>query len=141
MPRDHPTSSAGPSSSKSEPDAIRRATCTTCGVTVKRPSDLPRHMLTHAKNKEELMFQCPFPECGHKTLQRSNLETHIRIQCVCLVSAEHLSLPTLIILSTNARPLQCVAILADGSRCTYATSDPSSLYRHKKRRHETEDEE
>lgn len=71
--------------------------------TVSRPFDLPRHMLIHAKDKEDLwvfgpypilktplkvssaytsMFQCPFPEYGHKTLQKSNLETHIRIQRV-----------------------------------------------------------
>ncbi|KAJ7124499.1 hypothetical protein C8R44DRAFT_783592 [Mycena epipterygia] len=118
MPRDKPMSAAGPSSPpKPEPDAHRRATCSTCGITVTRTSDLPRHMLTHAKNKEDFMFQCPFPDCGHKTLQRSNLETHIRIH-------------------TNARPLQCAVILSDGSQCDYATSDPSSLYRHKKRKHE-----
>ncbi|KAJ7166038.1 hypothetical protein C8R46DRAFT_1275567 [Mycena filopes] len=102
------------SNSRPEPDATRRATCTTCGATMKRPSDLPRHTLLHAKNKEDFMFQCPFPECGHKTLQRSNLETHIRIH-------------------TNARPLQCTVMLPDGSRCDFATSDPSSLHRHKKR--------
>ncbi|KAJ7196980.1 hypothetical protein GGX14DRAFT_472434, partial [Mycena pura] len=124
MPRDNPAHhyAAGPSSpgQKSEPDATRRATCPTCGITVGRNSDLPRHMLTHKKNKEDFMYQCPFPECGHKTLQKSNLETHIRIH-------------------TNARPLQCTVILADGSRCDYATADPSSLHRHKKRRHENEE--
>ncbi|KAJ7775691.1 hypothetical protein DFH07DRAFT_88232 [Mycena maculata] len=121
MPRDHQTNAATSTSSqqRSELDSIRRTTCTTCGTTVKRPSDLPRHMLTHAKNKEDFMFQCPFPECSHKTLQRSNLETHIRIHI-------------------NARPLQCSVILSDGSRCDFATSDPSSLHRHKKR-HETQD--
>ncbi|KAJ7740585.1 hypothetical protein B0H16DRAFT_1757799 [Mycena metata] len=79
---------------KQESDSNRRATCTTCGATMKRPSDLPRHTLLHAKNKEEY---------------------------------------------TNARPLQCTVILSDGSRCDFATSDPSSLHRHKKRRHEGED--
>ncbi|KAJ6544321.1 hypothetical protein B0H19DRAFT_1170352 [Mycena capillaripes] len=123
MPRENAIYGAGPSPPPNpDPDATRRSTCTTCGITVKRASDLPRHMLTHAKNKEEFMFQCPFPECGHRTLQRSNLETHIRIH-------------------TNARPLQCSVILSDGSRCDYATSDPSSLHRHKKRKHESEDEE
>ncbi|KAJ7015770.1 hypothetical protein C8F04DRAFT_1171744, partial [Mycena alexandri] len=122
MPRGIPTGAYAAGSSThpgQESDSNRRATCTTCGATMKRPSDLPRHTLLHAKNKEEYMFQCPFPECGHKTLQRSNLETHIRIH-------------------TNARPLQCTVILSDGSRCDFATSDPSSLHRHKKRKHEGE---
>ncbi|KAJ7476852.1 hypothetical protein B0H11DRAFT_1302440 [Mycena galericulata] len=87
MPRDQSSTYNASSSSpqKSDSDANRRATCSTCGATVKRSSDLPRHMLTHAKNKEEFMFQCPFPECAHKTLQRSNLETHIRIQCAWII--------------------------------------------------------
>ncbi|KAJ6473156.1 hypothetical protein C8R45DRAFT_407897 [Mycena sanguinolenta] len=96
------------------------ATCATCGITLTRAADLPRHNLTHAKDKEKFMFQCPFPECGHKTLQRSNLETHIRIH-------------------THTRPLQCSVIFADGSRCHFVTSDPSSLHRHKKRKHEFEE--
>ncbi|KAJ7213256.1 hypothetical protein C8J57DRAFT_1397745 [Mycena rebaudengoi] len=93
-----------------------RAQCPTCGTTVKRTGDLPRHMLTHAKNKEELMFQCPVPECGHRTLQRSNLETHIRTH-------------------TASKPLICSLIFPNGSKCNFATADPSSLHRHKKRKH------
>ncbi|KAJ7342606.1 hypothetical protein DFH08DRAFT_874603 [Mycena albidolilacea] len=115
MPREDSTYTSSPP--KPDQDPNRRATCTTCGLTVKRPSDLPRHMLLHAKNKEDFMFQCPFPECGHKTLQKSNLETHIRIH-------------------TNARPLQCPVIFSDGLRCNFTSSDPSSLHRHKKRKHE-----
>ncbi|KAJ7066472.1 hypothetical protein C8F01DRAFT_703056 [Mycena amicta] len=112
---------AGPSTPmKQDLDAQRRATCPTCGTTVGRASDLSRHMLTHKKNKEDFMYSCPFPDCGHKTLQKSNLETHIRIH-------------------TNYRPLQCPYLLADGTRCDYTTSDPSSLHRHKKRKHENEE--
>ncbi|KAJ7983142.1 hypothetical protein DFH06DRAFT_1467017 [Mycena polygramma] len=115
MPRENQTYGGGPSAPpKSDTDPNRRATCNTCGTTVKRASDLSRHMLTHAKNKEELMFQCPFPDCGHKTLQRSNLETHIRTH-------------------TNARPLLCPV-------CDFATADPSSLHRHK-RKHENREGE
>ncbi|KAK7053738.1 transcriptional repressor CTCF-like protein [Favolaschia claudopus] len=109
----HNTTLNASTSRRSETDTTRR-TCATCGIILARSSDLPRHMLTHAKNKEDLMYGCPFPECGHKTLQKSNLETHIRIH-------------------TNIRPLECPAILPDGSRCTFTTSDPSSLHRHKKR--------
>ncbi|KAJ6615467.1 hypothetical protein B0H10DRAFT_2220313 [Mycena sp. CBHHK59/15] len=121
MPRERSTSATA-SSPVSETEPSKRVTCATCGATVKRSSDLPRHMLTHAKNKEDLMFQCPIPECGHRTLQRSNLETHIRIH-------------------TNVKPLQCAVTLPDGSKCDFATSDPSSLHRHKKRKHDKDDGE
>ncbi|KAJ7235291.1 hypothetical protein B0H12DRAFT_148988 [Mycena haematopus] len=118
MPLDNPTySNPLPNPDSETSGRANPATCTTCGTTLTRAADLPRHNLTHAKDKEKFMFQCPFPECGHKTLQRSNLETHIRTH-------------------TNARPLQCSIIFSDGSRCNFTTSDPSSLHRHKKRKHE-----
>ncbi|KAJ7871500.1 hypothetical protein B0H14DRAFT_217308 [Mycena olivaceomarginata] len=62
----------------SKPEASSNTTCEHCGVTVKRPTDLPRHMLIHAPNKEEFMYTCPIEGCSHQTLQRSNLNTHIR---------------------------------------------------------------
>jgi hypothetical protein len=37
-----------------KPEASSNTTCEHCGATVKRPTDLPRHMLIHAPNKEEL---------------------------------------------------------------------------------------
>ncbi|KAF8173884.1 hypothetical protein K438DRAFT_1940138 [Mycena galopus ATCC 62051] len=115
MPDDNPTyTSTWP---KPDPEPSRGATCATCGITLTRAADLPRHEKTHASNKEDFMFQCPFPDCGHKTLQKSNLETHIR---------KH----------TNARPLECPMLLPSGARCNFTTSDPSSLHRHKKRKHE-----
>ncbi|CAK5275960.1 unnamed protein product [Mycena citricolor] len=114
MPRD----ALKPSPKKPElNEPPRRSICSTCGASIGRTSDLQRHMLTHAKNKEELMFQCPYPDCKHRTLQRSNLETHIRTH-------------------TNMRPLQCTYIYTDGLKCEFATADPSSLHRHKKRKHE-----
>lgn len=51
--------------------------CSICHKVICRKGDLPRHMLTHASNKEELKFPCPVPGCDHRTLQKSNLQTHI----------------------------------------------------------------
>ncbi|KAF7328722.1 Transcriptional repressor CTCF-like [Mycena venus] len=66
------------SSTSSQPSKPESTTCGQCGITVRRPADLPRHMLIHAPNKEEFMYTCPVEGCSHQTLQRSNLTTHIR---------------------------------------------------------------
>ncbi|KIK39459.1 hypothetical protein CY34DRAFT_808298 [Suillus luteus UH-Slu-Lm8-n1] len=50
--------------------------CTQCGRVISRNADLPRHMDTHASNKEELMHACEIGRCTHRTLQQSNLDTH-----------------------------------------------------------------
>ncbi|KAJ7237729.1 hypothetical protein B0H12DRAFT_1326993 [Mycena haematopus] len=92
------------------------ATCEICGVCLRRNTDLPRHMLTHSKDKESLMFRCPVDGCGHQTLQKSNLATHIRTH-------------------TRAKPHKCPEYYPNGVKCDFSTADPSSLHRHRKRKH------
>ncbi|KAJ7221469.1 hypothetical protein GGX14DRAFT_669842 [Mycena pura] len=92
------------------------ATCVICGVFLRRNTDLPRHMLTHSKDKESLMFRCPMDGCGHQTLQKSNLATHIRTH-------------------TRAKPHKCPESFPNGQKCDFSTADPSSLHRHRKRKH------
>ncbi|KAF8209306.1 hypothetical protein K438DRAFT_1810817 [Mycena galopus ATCC 62051] len=91
-------------------------TCEICGVYLRRNTDLPRHMLTHSKDKESLMFRCPMDGCGHQTLQKSNLATHIRTH-------------------TRAKPHKCPEHYPNGLKCDFSTADPSSLHRHRKRKH------
>ncbi|CAK5279133.1 unnamed protein product [Mycena citricolor] len=92
------------------------ATCEICNVYLRRTTDLPRHMLLHSKDKESLMFRCPVEGCGHSTLQKSNLATHIRTH-------------------TRAKPHKCPETFPDGQKCDFSTADPSSLHRHRKRKH------
>ncbi|KAJ7470354.1 hypothetical protein FB451DRAFT_335024 [Mycena latifolia] len=92
------------------------ATCDHCGVYLRRNNDLPRHMVLHAKNKEEFMYSCPVEGCTHQTLQKSNLATHIRTH-------------------TRAKPHKCPEYFPNGQKCDFATADPSSLHRHRKRKH------
>jgi uncharacterized Zn-finger protein len=73
--------------------------CNVCGKTISRKADLPRHLKTHATNKEELyvhrpriffrdatltdpnrMHACPYIGCTFKALQSSNLQTHLNVQ-------------------------------------------------------------
>ncbi|KAJ7702392.1 hypothetical protein B0H17DRAFT_1194879 [Mycena rosella] len=92
------------------------AQCEFCGARMKRNNDLPRHMVLHAKNKEEFMYSCPVEGCTHQTLQKSNLATHIRTH-------------------TRAKPHKCPEYFPNGQKCDFATADPSSLHRHRKRKH------
>ncbi|KAH7890268.1 hypothetical protein F5I97DRAFT_1834112 [Phlebopus sp. FC_14] len=87
------------------------AVCSVCNKTICRKADLPRHMRTHATNKEDLMHSCPYEGCDFKALQRSNVVTHTRTH-------------------TGERPNKCPT-----AGCTYATSDPGSLTRHRKTAH------
>ncbi|KAG1877822.1 hypothetical protein DFJ58DRAFT_7863 [Suillus subalutaceus] len=57
------------------------------------------------------MHACPFPNCGYKTLQKSNLQTHMRTH-------------------TRERSKTC-----PHSGCAFATTDPGSLTRHRKQLH------
>ncbi|KAJ7131675.1 hypothetical protein C8R43DRAFT_1024248 [Mycena crocata] len=92
------------------------ATCVICGLYLRRNTDLPRHMLIHSKDKQSLMFTCPMDGCGHQTLQKSNLATHIRTH-------------------TRAKPHKCPEYFSNGHKCDFSTADPSSLHRHRKRKH------
>ncbi|KAK7036007.1 hypothetical protein R3P38DRAFT_2910159 [Favolaschia claudopus] len=92
------------------------AQCDICGLALRRHTDLPRHMLLHASNKESLMFRCPVEGCRHQTLQKSNLATHIRTH-------------------TRAKPHKCPEYWPNGVKCDFTTADPSSLHRHRKRKH------
>ncbi|KAG1832207.1 hypothetical protein EV424DRAFT_1313676, partial [Suillus variegatus] len=85
--------------------------CPVCHKTISRKADLPRHMRTHDEHKEALMHACPFPNCDYKTLQKSNLQTHIRTH-------------------TRERSKTC-----PHSGCAFSTTDPGSLTRHRKQVH------
>ncbi|KAG0698648.1 hypothetical protein DFH29DRAFT_1017797 [Suillus ampliporus] len=85
--------------------------CPVCHKTIGRKADLPRHMCTHDGNKEALMHACPFPNCDYKTLQKSNMQTHIRTH-------------------TRERSKTC-----PHPRCEFATTDLGSLTRHRKQLH------
>lgn len=91
--------------------AFEPAKCHICGKKLSRRADLPRHMRTHATNKEDFMFPCPYAGCEYRALQRSNLATHLHTH-------------------TGARPNKC-----PHANCTYATSDPGSLTRHRRKAH------
>ncbi|KDQ51799.1 hypothetical protein JAAARDRAFT_210924 [Jaapia argillacea MUCL 33604] len=86
------------------------ADCEVCGKTIRRAADMPRHMKIHATNQDELKLYCP--ECNKGFLQKSNLNTHI--------DAKH----------SKIRSKKCPE-----SGCPFATSDPGSLTRHRKRMH------
>ncbi|KAH7921877.1 hypothetical protein BV22DRAFT_991034, partial [Leucogyrophana mollusca] len=85
--------------------------CTICNKTVSRKADLPRHMRTHDVNKRALMHACPYEGCDYKTLQKSNVQTHIRTH-------------------TGERTKKCPE-----ESCSYTTADPGSLTRHRKTIH------
>ncbi|KAG2116704.1 uncharacterized protein F5147DRAFT_674036 [Suillus discolor] len=85
--------------------------CPVCHKAISRKADLPRHMRTHDEHKEALMHACPFPNCDYKTLQKSNLQTHIRTH-------------------TRERSNTC-----PHSGCAFSTTDPGSLTRHRKQLH------
>lgn len=91
--------------------AFEPAKCLICGKKLSRKADLPRHMRTHATNKKDFMFPCPYAGCEYRALQRSNLATHIHTH-------------------TGARPNKC-----PHPDCTYTTSDPGSLTRHRRKAH------
>ncbi|KAG1775362.1 hypothetical protein EV702DRAFT_440176 [Suillus placidus] len=60
------------------------------------------------------MHACPFPNCDYKTLQKSNVQTHIRTH-------------------TRERSKTC-----PHPGCAFATTDPASLTRHRKHLHSYE---
>ncbi|KAJ6592374.1 hypothetical protein B0H19DRAFT_1364931 [Mycena capillaripes] len=78
-----------------------------CPWSFKTPTDLRRHTPRHMspEERERQMYKCPEPGCTHKSLQKSNLETHY--------VAKH----------TGLKPHVC-------KQCTYCAADPSCLHRH-----------
>ncbi|KAG2122923.1 hypothetical protein DEU56DRAFT_760201 [Suillus clintonianus] len=88
--------------------------CPSCSKIISRKEDLPRHLETHAQNKEDLMHPCTHPGCKFKTLQKSNLQTHQRIH-------------------TQIRSQTCPE-----HGCEFSSTDPGSLTRHRKNIHNYE---
>ena len=79
---------------------------------------------------------CPFEwrGCKYKTLQQSNLDTHIRRQCVLfifLLNHPHYESLMHPIFSLNIKSCVCT----DSNDCDYRTHDPALLLKHRKRRH------
>ncbi|KAG2343365.1 hypothetical protein BDR05DRAFT_933380 [Suillus weaverae] len=86
--------------------------CTICHKVISRKADLPRHMRTHAENKDDLKHACPYDGCDYKSLQKSNVQTHIRTH-------------------TGERSKKC-----PHPDCLFSTTDPGSLTRHRKSEHD-----
>ncbi|KAJ3875628.1 hypothetical protein F5051DRAFT_470241 [Lentinula edodes] len=87
--------------------------CEFCGARVARPCDLHRHMQKHLRGEERASrsFSCPYSNCDFQSLQKGNMDTHIRS------------------VHTRIKDQEC-------PDCEFATADPGSLTRHRKRRHE-----
>ncbi|KAF7358867.1 Transcriptional repressor CTCF-like [Mycena sanguinolenta] len=79
----------------------------TCPWSFRTKADLKRHLPRHMspEEREKRMHKCPHPGCTHKSLQKSNVDTHY--------ITKHIAL----------KPLAC-------KQCPYRASDPSSLHRH-----------
>ncbi|KAJ7064532.1 hypothetical protein C8F01DRAFT_1249563 [Mycena amicta] len=84
-----------------------------CSYTCPRKQDVKRHHKTHlaAAEKDKLSIACTWPGCTKKFLQKSNADTHMRVH-------------------THERNQICPE---DG--CDYTNTDPSSLIRHRRRKH------
>ncbi|THU93535.1 hypothetical protein K435DRAFT_967270 [Dendrothele bispora CBS 962.96] len=81
--------------------------CQHCGKQFGRPYDLKRHVQVHDPDARKC--NCPEPGCDFSTLQKSNLDTHIRTH-------------------SGTKSKVC-------PDCDFATCDPSSLTRHRKHFH------
>ncbi|RDB30070.1 Zinc finger protein Pegasus [Hypsizygus marmoreus] len=83
--------------------------CSFCGEVMRYKADVPRHIKLHAEDKTDLFYHCPAEGCTYKALQKSNVNTHYNTH-------------------TGQKPHECPA-------CPFATGDPGSLTRHRKKRH------
>ncbi|KDR70180.1 hypothetical protein GALMADRAFT_255029 [Galerina marginata CBS 339.88] len=83
--------------------------CEVCGQVISRNSDMPRHMKTHDTTEKT---PCPYEGCDFRTVQKSNLETHMR---------RH----------TKEKIFPC----NDDIDCSFSTCDSASLLRHRKKLH------
>ncbi|KLO06627.1 hypothetical protein SCHPADRAFT_895272 [Schizopora paradoxa] len=54
-----------------------RVQCGECDKSFCGTFELKRHAVLHSKDKSKHAHKCPFPDCGHAALQKSNLQTHI----------------------------------------------------------------
>ncbi|KAJ4474985.1 hypothetical protein J3R30DRAFT_3406152 [Lentinula aciculospora] len=93
--------------------------CPECHVILARRGDLSRHLRIHLDpaTKDLLSYKCPYDGCNFANLQKSNVNTHLRTQRND---------------STNEKSIVC----PDFDICGFATSDPATLTRHRKRRHD-----
>ncbi|THH04080.1 hypothetical protein EW145_g5782 [Phellinidium pouzarii] len=86
--------------------------CDKCDWTFHRRFELKRHQAIHSPDIDELKINCSYKDCDYRTLQRSNLKTHI--------TAVHL----------REKPHQCQV-----DDCKKAFADGASLIRHKNKFH------
>ncbi|KZT06670.1 uncharacterized protein LAESUDRAFT_812635 [Laetiporus sulphureus 93-53] len=99
------------------PSKVTKLECRLCGKTLSGQRDLSRHLLLHLEDKSERMHQCGHPGCTYRTLQKSNLRTHMY---------KH----------SGEKPHKCPDIDPEhGAPCSFRTADPSSLTRHRVRKH------
>ncbi|KAJ3532854.1 hypothetical protein NMY22_g7575 [Coprinellus aureogranulatus] len=84
-----------------------------CGKSFSSESDLTRHKETHQPASEK-PHRCPFEDCTYSSWQKTSLRTHLN-------TAQH----------NNKKPHKC----PDYEICKFETADPSSLTRHRKRKH------
>ncbi|KAF7342374.1 Transcriptional repressor ctcf-like [Mycena venus] len=107
------TPRTSPTTSKPPPYPPRHILCPVpgCPWSFDKPSGLDRHNFTHLTDEEKRrrMFHCTHADCGYMTIQKSNLETHLRTH-------------------TGVKSRRC-------PDCEYATGDPGSLTTHRKKEH------
>ncbi|KIK43263.1 hypothetical protein CY34DRAFT_82123 [Suillus luteus UH-Slu-Lm8-n1] len=74
-----------------------------------RKADLDKHVRTHYKDNDAFIHTCPYANCTYKTIQKTNLQTHI---------GKH----------TGDLSHRC-------PECPFTTNYPSSLITHRKKSH------